>query len=82
MLFSLTGDRIAIMANGVLQCCGTSLFLKNKYGVGYHMVMVKSAECDVAKVSSVIKRFIPSAKLENDVGRCNLILKYFEFYST
>jgi len=28
----LLGDRIAIMANGVVQCCGTSLFLKNRYG--------------------------------------------------
>lgn len=27
------GDRIAIMANGVIQCCGTSIFLKKKYGV-------------------------------------------------
>lgn len=28
----LLGDRIAIMANGELQCCGSSLFLKQKYG--------------------------------------------------
>ena len=28
----LLGDRIAIMAEGVVQCCGSSLFLKNKYG--------------------------------------------------
>ena len=28
----LLGDRIAIMANGVIQCCGSSLFLKSKYG--------------------------------------------------
>ena len=26
------GNRIAIMAQGQLQCCGTSLFLKSKYG--------------------------------------------------
>ncbi len=26
------GDRIAIMADGVIKCCGSSLFLKNKYG--------------------------------------------------
>jgi ATP-binding cassette subfamily A (ABC1) protein 3 len=26
------GDRIAIMAEGALKCCGTPLFLKNKYG--------------------------------------------------
>lgn len=28
----LLGDRIAIMADGILKCCGSSLFLKNKYG--------------------------------------------------
>jgi len=28
----LLGDRIAIMARGTIRCCGTSLFLKNKYG--------------------------------------------------
>lgn len=28
----LLGDRIAIMANGVVQCCGSSLFLKKMYG--------------------------------------------------
>ncbi|KAG1338408.1 ABC transporter A family member 1 [Cocos nucifera] len=35
------GDRIAIMANGHLRCCGSSLFLKHKYGVGYTLTMVK-----------------------------------------
>jgi ATP-binding cassette subfamily A (ABC1) protein 3 len=28
----LLGDRIAIMAEGQVQCCGSSLFLKKKYG--------------------------------------------------
>lgn len=28
----LLGDRIAIMAGGELQCCGSPLFLKTKYG--------------------------------------------------
>jgi ATP-binding cassette subfamily A (ABC1) protein 3 len=28
----LLGDRIAIMAGGDLQCCGSSFFLKKKYG--------------------------------------------------
>lgn len=27
------GDRIAIMANGDIQCCGSPLFLKKKYGI-------------------------------------------------
>lgn len=28
----LLGDRIAIMALGVVQCCGSSMFLKRRYG--------------------------------------------------
>ena len=28
----LLGDRIAIMAEGQIQCCGSSIFLKNIYG--------------------------------------------------
>ncbi|KAJ0411226.1 hypothetical protein ATCC90586_003865 [Pythium insidiosum] len=30
----ILGDRIAIMAEGQLRCCGSSLFLKNRYGLG------------------------------------------------
>ncbi|KAI7981438.1 ABC transporter A family member 1 [Camellia lanceoleosa] len=37
------GDRIAIMDNGSLKCCGSSLFLKRKYGVGYTLTLVKAA---------------------------------------
>lgn len=36
------GDRIAIMAKGGIQCLGSSLFLKNRYGAGYKLTMVKS----------------------------------------
>ena len=31
----LLGDRIAIMAEGVVQCTGSSLFLKGKYGMQF-----------------------------------------------
>lgn len=34
-------DRIAIMSEGKLRCCGSSLFLKNRFGVGYSLTMVK-----------------------------------------
>lgn len=37
----ILGDRIGIMANGQLTCLGSSLFLKNKFGVGYKLTMVK-----------------------------------------
>ncbi|CAM9287239.1 unnamed protein product [Heterosigma akashiwo] len=37
----LLGDRVAIMADGQLRCCGTSLFLKSRFGVGYNLTLVK-----------------------------------------
>ena len=35
-------DRIAIMSRGRLKCCGSSLFLKNRFGLGYHLTIEKS----------------------------------------
>jgi ATP-binding cassette subfamily A (ABC1) protein 3 len=29
----ILGDRIAIMAEGVVKCCGSSMFLKKLYGI-------------------------------------------------
>lgn len=66
------GDRIAIMAEGKIQCCGSSLFLKNHYGVGYHIVMVKEPGCIVGKVTELVKKFVPYAKLESNAGNLEL----------
>jgi ATP-binding cassette, subfamily A (ABC1), member 3 len=35
------GDRIGIMGAGKLVCCGNSQFLKNRFGVGYNLKIVK-----------------------------------------
>eukprot|EP00947_MAST-08B_sp_MAST-8B-sp1_P005517 g5517.t1 len=35
----ILGDRIAIMSRGKLQCVGSSLFLKSRFGLGYHLVL-------------------------------------------
>jgi ATP-binding cassette subfamily A (ABC1) protein 3 len=35
------GDRVAILSRGRLKCLGSSLYLKNKFGVGYSMVISK-----------------------------------------
>ncbi len=47
----LLGDRIAIISNGRLQCCGSSLFLKNALGEGNHLTIVK----DLPKIEAKIK---------------------------
>lgn len=36
----ILGDRIGIMTGGKIVCLGDSLFLKNKYGVGYNLTTV------------------------------------------
>ncbi|ELK38567.1 ATP-binding cassette sub-family A member 3 [Myotis davidii] len=63
----ILGDRIAIMVKGSLRCCGSSLFLKNIYGVGYHIVIVKAPHCNVEEISKLIYYHIPSAALEKNV---------------
>jgi ATP-binding cassette subfamily A (ABC1) protein 3 len=53
------------MANGTLQCCGSPLFLKKKYGAGYHLTIVKKNEAtDVSTITNLIQAHIPNAKLE------------------
>ncbi|XP_048101265.1 phospholipid-transporting ATPase ABCA3 [Alosa alosa] len=64
----LLADRIAIMAAGELQCCGSPLFLKNKYGAGYHMVIVKDALCNVSEITRLVHLYVPNATLESSAG--------------
>ena len=40
----ILGDRIAIISHGKLRCCGTSMFLKKKFGDGYHLTVVKETD--------------------------------------
>ncbi|XP_058536704.1 phospholipid-transporting ATPase ABCA3-like isoform X4 [Ochotona princeps] len=62
----ILGDRIAIMVMGTLHCCGSSVFLKQIYGAGYHIVLQKGPHCDVQKISTVIRSHVPNATMEND----------------
>ncbi|CAI9099895.1 OLC1v1036780C1 [Oldenlandia corymbosa var. corymbosa] len=61
------GDRIAIMANGSLKCCGSSLFLKHQYGVGYTLTMVKTAPY-ASVAADIVHHHIPSATCVSEVG--------------
>ena len=59
------------MADGEIKCCGSSLFLKNKYGVGYHMVMVKdNNDCDTEAITKMVQSHVSDAELEkNNIGK-------------
>ncbi|XP_051002939.1 phospholipid-transporting ATPase ABCA3-like [Acomys russatus] len=62
------GDRIAIMVQGTLRCCGSSVFLKRLYGVGYHIVMVKESHCDIDEVLKLFREYASTATLKTNVG--------------
>lgn len=57
----ILGDRIAIMSEGQVQCTGSSLFLKKRYGVGYNLIMAKKERRMLPEVDSFILSHIPNA---------------------
>ncbi|XP_050413869.2 phospholipid-transporting ATPase ABCA3 [Patella vulgata] len=64
----LLGDRIAIMSEGEVKCCGSSHFLKKLHGAGYHLVIVKSETCNIFNVTQVVQKYIPSSVLESQIS--------------
>uniref|UniRef100_A0A8B9JBD8 P-type phospholipid transporter n=1 Tax=Astyanax mexicanus TaxID=7994 RepID=A0A8B9JBD8_ASTMX len=54
----LLSDRVAIISKGQLHCCGSPLFLKNCFGVGFYLTLVRrikdlrKKECDCASECS------------------------------
>uniref|UniRef100_A0A8C8ICA5 P-type phospholipid transporter n=1 Tax=Oncorhynchus tshawytscha TaxID=74940 RepID=A0A8C8ICA5_ONCTS len=79
----LLGDRIAIISQGKLCCCGSPLFLKAKLGTGYYLTVVKKegldtrtpssaslgSDVNLAALLTLAQRHIPGARLVEDVGR-------------
>ena len=64
----MLGDRIGIMAEGQLRCCGSSMFLKNRYGAGYHLTISKQERCDVTALTRLVTTHASSANLIGDIG--------------
>lgn len=56
----ILGDRIAIMAEGNLQCCGSSTFLKNEYGIGYSLTVVTHDGQSATGAKDIVKRIVAS----------------------
>ncbi|GMF48551.1 unnamed protein product [Phytophthora fragariaefolia] len=66
----ILGDRIAILADGQLRCAGSSLFLKNRFGAGYNLTMIKASNgsCDIKSVQSFLKNYVPDVKRLSSSG--------------
>ncbi|CAG0908187.1 unnamed protein product, partial [Cyprideis torosa] len=62
------GDRIAVLAYGEVQCCGSSLFLKKTLEVGYELVIEKEKGASTSKITRFVQSGIEEALLQQDVG--------------
>ncbi|XP_042822594.1 ATP-binding cassette sub-family A member 6 [Panthera tigris] len=62
----ILADRKVIMSNGRLKCAGSSVFLKRKWGLGYHLSLYRNEICDPEKITSFINHYIPDAKLKTE----------------
>uniref|UniRef100_A0A023FE72 Putative atp-binding cassette sub-family a abc1 member 1a n=1 Tax=Amblyomma cajennense TaxID=34607 RepID=A0A023FE72_AMBCJ len=60
----LLGDRIAVINEGRLRCCGSSLFLKTRFGSGYYLTLVRPAR----RSKSLKNRPSPTASACRDVA--------------
>uniref|UniRef100_K7BKP1 ATP-binding cassette, sub-family A (ABC1), member 9 n=1 Tax=Pan troglodytes TaxID=9598 RepID=K7BKP1_PANTR len=59
----ILADRKVFISNGKLKCAGSSLFLKKKWGIGYHLSLHLNERCDPESITSLVKQHISDAKL-------------------
>ena len=62
------GDRIGIMAEGSIVCLGTSLFLKNRFGVGYNLTCVKNDKEPNEALEIFINEHLGEAKKMSEIS--------------
>ena len=63
------GDRIGIMANGKVLCLGSSLFLKNRYGAGYKLTMVKKYKTENQKIQPYLEGIFGKVEKLSEVSQ-------------
>ncbi|EPQ05004.1 ATP-binding cassette sub-family A member 10 [Myotis brandtii] len=59
----ILADRKVFLSKGKLKCAGSSLFLKKKWGIGYHLSLQLNEMCVQEKITSIVTKHIPDAKL-------------------
>jgi hypothetical protein len=68
----LLGDRIAIMTAGRLKTYGTPLYLKNRFGAGYSLTVVKKRGPEGAgaepAITTLVRSHVPEAELFSEAG--------------
>ncbi|RWS09653.1 ATP-binding cassette sub-family A member 1-like protein, partial [Dinothrombium tinctorium] len=61
------GDRIAIMADGEVKCCGTPMFLKRAFGGGYQLRIAKGSDFKKESFERILRNFFADASIVNEI---------------
>ncbi|KAM9165595.1 ATP-binding cassette sub-family A member 13 [Pangshura tecta] len=68
-------DRIAILQHGQLRCCGPPSYLKETYGQGYSLTLIKKPSAfeipdpeHISRVISLVQFYVPEAFLKENSG--------------
>ena len=68
----LLSDRVAIISQGRLYCCGSPIFLKNCFGAGFYLTLVRRMKHDTKvgtdETRAVLHVFVLSAFNEGHFG--------------
>ncbi|XP_045490404.1 cholesterol transporter ABCA5 isoform X1 [Pieris rapae] len=65
----ILGDRKAVISKGRVRCAGTSLFLKNKFGIGYHLTLVLDGACRENQITRLVRGHVGRAEKARRHGR-------------
>jgi ATP-binding cassette subfamily A (ABC1) protein 5 len=65
----ILADRKAVVSKGNIRCCGSSLFLKNKFGIGYHLTLVLDGICREHAITRLVTTHVPKAEKARRHGR-------------
>lgn len=65
----ILADRKAVISKGKLRCCGSSLFLKNKFGIGYHLTLVLDGNGRIHAITRLVTSHVAKAEKARRHGR-------------
>ncbi|CAG9854771.1 unnamed protein product [Phyllotreta striolata] len=73
----ILADRKAVVSKGEVRCCGSSLYLKNKFGVGYHLTMVLEDGASSEDLLRLVKSYVANGEMVRRHGKeLSFVLPY------
>lgn len=65
----ILADYKAILSKGKVRCAGSSLFLKNRFGIGYHLNMALADDCNTDNVTKLVQSKVQGASVIRHHGK-------------